>query len=138
MPQGKVPSPRRNVSILIDYCHFFRRITAITALRMPRNLTLEPKYIEALDATESTTYLIFCYSVVPNRAFNSVDTLRRRRYSPEKLSVPLAISSEDESRSVEIGFIEIMARMLSVLAGVHKDLRLCDLCKELGMARTTL
>ena len=44
-----MPSPRRNVSILIDYCHFFRRITAITALRMPRNLTLEPKYIEALD-----------------------------------------------------------------------------------------
>ncbi len=24
------------------------------------------------------------------------------------------------------------------LASVHKDLPLCDLCKELGMARTTL
>jgi hypothetical protein len=37
---------RRNLSILIDNCQFFRRITA---LPMPRNLTLEPKYVGALN-----------------------------------------------------------------------------------------
>ena len=35
--------------MFIDNCQFLRGITAITALPMPRNLTLEPKYIEALN-----------------------------------------------------------------------------------------
>ena len=34
---------------LIDNCRFLRKIAAITALPMPTNLTLEPKYFEALN-----------------------------------------------------------------------------------------
>ena len=61
-----------------------------------------------------------------NRAFNSVDTRATAPILDRKVFFRSLLK------------LQLKPRMLSVLASVHKDLRLCDLCKELGMARTTL